>query len=76
MRSPLPCKVRPEQFTAIIDSREQNPLDVSPLQAITGTLVTGDYSIQGLESVIAIERKSLDDLLGCCGRERKRFDNL
>ena len=73
-KSPLPCKVAPEQFTAIIDSREQRPLDVSPLQTITGTLVTGDYTVQGLENVIAIERKSLDDLLGCCGRERERFE--
>lgn len=74
-RSALPCKVSPEQFTAIIDSREQRPLDVSPLQTVTGTLVTGDYSVQGLEeNVIAIERKSLDDLLACCGRERERFE--
>ena len=73
-RSLLPCKVNPQHFTAIIDSREQHPLDVSPLQAVKGTLVTGDYSVEGLEHAIAIERKSLDDLLSCCGRERERFD--
>jgi ERCC4-type nuclease len=49
-------------------------LDVSPLRSITGTLTTGDYSILGLESVVAIERKSLPDLLGCIGQDRERFD--
>jgi hypothetical protein len=29
--------------TAIIDTREQNPLDLSPLQVTVGTLSTGDY---------------------------------
>jgi ERCC4-type nuclease len=38
-----------------------------------GTLATGDYSLRGLESVIAIERKSLADLLLCVGQERDRF---
>ena len=27
-----------------------------------------------MEAVVAIERKSLPDLLACCGRERERFD--
>jgi ERCC4-type nuclease len=64
----------PEQITAIIDTREQAPLDLAPLATITGTLSTGDYSVKGLEAVVAIERKSLPDLLACCGRERERFD--
>jgi ERCC4-type nuclease len=38
------------------------------------TLATGDYSVKGLEHIVAIERKSLNDLLGCIGRERERFD--
>ena len=41
---------------------------------VTGTLTTGDYSVQGLESIIAVERKSLSDLLGCVGQHRERFD--
>ena len=73
-RSPLPCKVGPEQFTAIVDSREQHPLDLSPLRTEVACLQTGDYSIKYLEDQISIERKSLDDLLACCGRERARFD--
>ena len=70
----LPARLDPKNVIAIIDSREQTPLDLEPLTTITTTLVTGDYSIHGLEHVIAIERKSLDDLVGCVGRERARFD--
>ena len=70
----LAAKLSPEQIVAIIDTREQLPLDLSPLASIRGTLQTGDYSVRGLENVVAIERKSLDDLLACCGRERDRFE--
>ena len=73
-RSPIPAELRPDQVVAVIDSREQTPLDLSPLQTIVSTLPTGDYSIAGLEDVVAIERKSLGDLLSCVGRERERFD--
>jgi len=57
----------------IIDSREQCPLDFPNLPTTVGTLTTGDYSIIGLEHLIAVERKSIDDLLGCVGRGRVRF---
>lgn len=70
----LPAELRPEQITAVIDSREQIPLDLSPLQTTVGTLATGDYSLQGLESIVSIERKSLPDFLSCVGTERQRFD--
>jgi DNA excision repair protein ERCC-4 len=65
---------KPEELVAVVDSREQQPADMSPLRAIRGTLVTGDYSILGLENVVAVERKSLPDFLACCGRERERFE--
>jgi DNA excision repair protein ERCC-4 len=74
MKNPIPSELKPEQVTAIIDTREQLPLDVSPLQSVAGTLATGDYSVQGLESIVAVERKSLSDLLGCIGQHRERFD--
>jgi ERCC4-type nuclease len=67
----LPAEPSP---TVIIDSREQNPIDTAPMPSIVGTLPTGDYSIVGLEHVIAIERKSAEDMLACIGRERERFD--
>jgi DNA excision repair protein ERCC-4 len=74
MKSPIPLELRPEQVVAVIDTREQLPLDLAPLQSERGTLATGDYSVKGLVDVIAIERKSLQDLLGCIGGERERFD--
>src|SRR4051812_7068507 len=67
-------QLRPEIVTALVDSREQLPLDLSPLLVEVGTLATGDYSIKGLEHVVAIERKSAEDMLACIGRERERFD--
>jgi ERCC4-type nuclease len=70
----LPAELRPTDVVAVVDTREQLPLDLKPLQVVMGTLATGDYSIKGLESIIAIERKSLSDLLACIGRERERFD--
>ena len=70
----LPAKLDPSNVIAIIDSREQTPLDLEPLTTITSTLPTGDYSIRGLEHVVAIERKSLQDLVACVGSERERFD--
>jgi DNA excision repair protein ERCC-4 len=73
-RLPIPAELRPEQITAVVDSREQCPLDLSPLRTITGTLTTGDYSVVGLERVVAVERKALGDLLGCVGRDRERFE--
>lgn len=67
-------ELRPEGIVALIDTREQCPLDLSPLQTRQATLQTGDYSVAGLEHVVAIERKSLDDLLRCVGQERERFE--
>lgn len=74
MKSILPAEPKPEDLTAVIDSREQCPLELSPLRTVRGTLSTGDYSVLGLEHYIAIERKSAEDMLACIGRERERFD--
>jgi len=69
----LPAKLLPESVSAIVDTREQRPLDLAPLRVQRGTLDTGDYSLAGCDQ-IRIERKSLEDLIGCVGRERERFD--
>lgn len=68
------AKLDPSDITVIVDTREQRPLDLSPLKMTTSSLPTGDYSIKGMEEVVAIERKSLSDLIGCIGRERDRFE--
>ena len=39
--------IEPGDITVIIDSREQCPLELSPLQTTSGTLATGDYSVVG-----------------------------
>ena len=57
----------------IVDSREQHAWQFENLPSEPGSLTTGDYSIRGLEHLVAVERKSLDDLLGCVGTDRARF---
>ena len=70
----LPAKLDPQNVVALIDTREQLPLCLDPLRTERATLTTGDYTARGFENEICIERKSLDDLLACVGRERQRFD--
>lgn len=70
----LPAEPKPETIVAIIDSREQQPFELAPLRSMRAGLPTGDYSIKGLEDVVALERKSLSDLVGCFGAERDRFE--
>jgi len=57
----------------VIDTREQDPLPVR--NAEKGTCFTGDYSVKGLEDYIAIERKSIPDLVSSVTHGRKRFEN-
>lgn len=51
----------------VVDRREQQPYSFEryPVEVVPGTLHTGDYSVLGSEGRIAIERKSLSDLVGC-----------
>lgn len=67
-------ELKPEQITIIQDSREKNPLTLSPLRVEIGTLPTGDYAIKSMPALACIERKELGDLLNCLGTERERFD--
>jgi len=66
--------IAPSDVCAVIDTREQTPLTLDPLRSVIGTLPTGDYSVHGLEHMVAVERKSLPDFLSCVGRERERFE--
>lgn len=57
--------------TITIDTREQKPYEFE--NSVTRCLAVGDYSLLGAEHLIAIERKTLNDLIGCLvtgGRER------
>lgn len=73
-------------FTVLIDQQEGLPYrfqgiradadrSCRPLVIPTRTvhLKTGDYSIEGLESEISVERKSLTDWYRTLGQERDRF---
>jgi DNA excision repair protein ERCC-4 len=66
-------EIKLQDLVAIIDTREQCPWDLSPMRTEAGTLSVGDYSLAGMERIIAIERKSLADFVSCCGSERERF---
>lgn len=70
----IPADIRPEEIVVVIDTREQRPLNLSPLRTIRGTLATGDYGLRDLPHAIALERKSLPDFIGCVGRDRERFE--
>jgi ERCC4-type nuclease len=72
-KSEISFELTIDDITGVIDPREQLPLSM-PFQTVQKTLPTGDYSIFGLEHVVAVERKSLQDLIACVGRERERFD--
>lgn len=60
----------------IRDSREQAGYTFAnfpDVEATTGTLATGDYTLAGFADRLAIERKELSDLLACLTTERDRF---
>jgi ERCC4-type nuclease len=44
-------------FTIIVDTREQQPWEFKEFAVAHTKLDTGDYSIEGMENVVAIERK-------------------
>jgi len=70
-------------FVIIRDTREQQGFSfnheflgiIETPTVKSGTLKTGDYSLEGFESKLTIERKSLVDLFGSCGKNgRDRFE--
>ena len=86
MKPPAPSTLT-APFTVLIDGREKAPYRFTGLHAdanqggkplIVPTewahLKTGDYTIRGLESVVCVERKSLDDLYSTLGQHRDRFE--
>ncbi len=56
-----------------IDTREQQPYEFQT-ESERAALPTGDYSLRGGENLIAIERKTVDDLIGCLTVGRNRFE--
>lgn len=77
----------PTPFIVVVDTREQHPFDFEGLVAdakdhrrplLVRTerrgLASGDYSLAGFESHIAVERKSTADLFSTLGQGRERFE--
>jgi ERCC4-type nuclease len=71
-------QLKTPRAVALIDTREQNPLDLSRFEGwFAGVerkpLKLGDYSIDGLEDVCTVERKDLSDLIHSCTTNRSVF---
>ncbi len=61
--------------TIVIDTREQEPYSFDPRLAanVRRALPAGDYSVEGLEGLVAVERKTLDDFVCTVIHSRRRF---
>ena len=59
----------------IIDTREQEPYEFDPetVEAKRQALNAGDYSLDGFEDQVCIERKSLPDYVQSVIKQRVRF---
>ena len=61
----------------VADTREQLPYTFNKwtVDIKEEALSTGDYSLPGFEDKVGIERKTIDDLVGCLmGKNRDRFE--
>jgi ERCC4-type nuclease len=64
-----------DNFTIIVDTREQQPWVFKHHATANQKLDTGDYSIQGYEDIICIERKhSISEFVN--NMTEKRFSNV
>lgn len=70
----IPADLSPADVLVQYSGAEQLPWDLSPLRMQPAAIQTGDYQLLGGEHLIRIERKSLSDLVACCGVERERFE--
>jgi ERCC4-type nuclease len=62
----------------LVDTREQDPLSFDRFpnwiaETKKQKLDAGDYSVQGMEHLLLLERKSLSDLISTLMQNRKRF---
>jgi ERCC4-type nuclease len=70
------AKPKPRPYV-LIDTREQRPLRFREELGVDcggATLPTGDYSVRGFTHLIALERKSIGDLVGTLSQGRARFE--
>lgn len=62
----------------LVDTREHVPFEFHRFDnwiasTRVATLPVGDYSVEGMESLLVLERKSLTDLIGTLMHHRERF---
>ncbi|OGW52783.1 MAG: hypothetical protein A2Y81_13115 [Nitrospirae bacterium RBG_13_43_8] len=67
--------------TVLIDSREKSPFDFSRFpnwiaEVKKQKLNVGDYSVEGMEDLLVLERKTLTDLITTLIQQRIRFFSL
>lgn len=66
---------RSEPLSVVVDTREQEPYVFASerIAVVRRALAAGDYSLDGHETTVAVERKSLDDYVASVIYERERF---
>jgi len=57
----------------LVDSREKDAYTFGSIPTVRRKLDVGDYSIEGFEDSVAIERKELNDYVGTVIYQRERF---
>lgn len=64
-----------DRVVVVVDTREQEPWTFDPerIEVVRRALPAGDYSLAGRERSVAVERKSLEDLVSTVIRRRDRF---
>ncbi len=59
-------------FRIVVDTREKEPFGFD-CQTLRRKLDAGDYTVQGYEGLVAVERKSLPDFVRTVVHDRDRF---
>jgi ERCC4-type nuclease len=67
---------KPAPFRICIDTREppRTAWRFPGFEVVRMKLNEGDYAPEPLVGRVAIERKEINDMTACCGRERARFE--
>ncbi len=63
----------PNNMVVVVDTREQTPYLFPRCRISIRKLDAGDYSLEGYEDVLSIERKSASDFYGSITQGRDRF---
>jgi DNA excision repair protein ERCC-4 len=71
----VPARSSDVRATIVVDTREQAPygFESPKVTSVRRALRAGDYSVEGLETVVAVERKTLDDFVSTVIWSRDRF---